>query len=201
MTSDQRVAELDRDITILVKTYEREESLNRLVASIRRFYPRIPVIVVDDSAAPLDPKPEGVTRYVHEAHDSLGLAGGRNLGLRLVETEYVVVCDDDMVFGDKTDLRRMLDALRTTRFDIVSCRWLDHDPWRDIPLGHSRLAGTAEIVGDDLVRRLGVSNGRMDGLPSTTSCPTSSSPASSVLARIRGTSVSTSWSTSSSSWR
>ena len=49
------MAELERDITILVKTYEREDSLNRLVASIRRFYPRIPVLVVDDSAVTAGP--------------------------------------------------------------------------------------------------------------------------------------------------
>ncbi len=165
MTDTRRTADLERDVTILVKAYEREDSLRRLVASIRRFYPRIPVLVVDDSASPLDPAPTGVTRYVHEPHNTLGLAGGRNFGLRLIETEYVVICDDDMVFGRKTDLRRMLDVLETTRFDIVACRWLDHDPWRDVPLGHARLEGTAEIVNGDLVRHLGVARGRVDGLP------------------------------------
>ena len=89
-----------------------------------------------------------------------------------------------MVFGDKTDLRRMLDVLRD---DSVRHR-RPAGGWTTIlggtiPLGHSRLEGTAEIVGDDLVRRLGVSNGREStACPSTTSCRTSSSPASSVLA-------------------
>jgi hypothetical protein len=158
------VAELERDVTILVKRFERLDSFHRLLASIRRFYPRIPLVVVDDSAVPLETVPQGV-RYYHLPHNSLGLAGGRNFGLRHVETGYVVICDDDMVFGRRTDLSKMLHVLETTRFDIVASTWMDHDPWRSIRLGRSRLEGTAEFVGGDLVRRLGVDNGQLDGLP------------------------------------
>jgi glycosyltransferase involved in cell wall biosynthesis len=165
VTAASGAADLERDVTVLVKTFERPDSLSRLLTSIRRFYPRIPVLVVDDSAEPLDPVADGVTRYLHQPHNSLGLAGGRNFGLRHVETKYVVVCDDDMVFGRKTDLRKMLRVLETTRFDIVSCRWLDHDPWRSIRLGHKRFEGAVEIVDGDLVRRLGVVREQVDGLP------------------------------------
>lgn len=119
---------------------------------------------MDDSAAPLDPPPEGVTRYFHLPH-SVGLAGGRNFGLRHVDSEYVVICDDDMVFGRRTDLRKMLSTLETTRFDLVSCKWMDHDPWTSVRLGCKRFEGAAEIVDGNLVRRLGVSRGRLDGLP------------------------------------
>lgn len=139
--------------------------LTGLVKSIRRFYPHIPVLVVDDSAAPLERVPAGVTRYLHEPHNSLGIAGGRNFGLGHVESEYVLICDDDMVFVPRTDLGKMLQTLETTPFDIVACRWLDHDPRRDIPLGHRRFEGTAEIVRGDVVRRLGVASGEVDGLP------------------------------------
>jgi glycosyltransferase involved in cell wall biosynthesis len=158
-------AELERDVTIVVKSFERPESLRRLVASIRRFYPRIPVVVVDDSASPLEPIPIGVTHYFHLPYDSLGLAGGRNFGLRRVETPYVVICEDDMVFGRKTDLHKMLRVLDTTRFDIVSCRMMDHDPWRSIRLGRRRYEGTVEMIDGNLVRRLGVARDRIDGLP------------------------------------
>jgi glycosyltransferase involved in cell wall biosynthesis len=157
-------AEVERKVTVLVKTFERPDSLHRLLTSIRRFYPRIPVLVVDDSASPLEVIPANV-RYFHLPYNSVGLAGGRNFGLRHVETEYVLVCDDDMVFGPKTDLDRMLSVLQTTRFDLVSCAWMDHDPWRSIRQGRSRLEGTAELVEGDLVRRLGVPSGQIDGLP------------------------------------
>lgn len=166
MTAVLKRAELESDVTVLVKTYERPECLTRLVTSIRRFYPRIPILVVDDSAAPLDHVPAGVTRYLFEPHNSLGIAGGRNFGLRYVETQYVLICDDDMVFVPRTNVGKMLHALETTRFDIVACRCLDFDPWRGIPLGHRRFEGSAEIVGGELVRRLGVASGEVDGLPS-----------------------------------
>ena len=50
---------VERDITVVVKTFERPECLRRLVSSIRRFYPGIPVFVVDDSREALEPPPEG----------------------------------------------------------------------------------------------------------------------------------------------
>jgi len=159
------VTDVERDATILVKTYERPDSLRRLVESVRGFYPRIPIVVIDDSRAALDPVPGGVTRYIHLPHDSVGLAGGRNVGLRHVETDYVVICDDDMVFGRKTDLRKLLATVEETRFDLVAARWMDHDPWRSIRLGHRRFEGTYELADGNLIRHLGIARGRMDGLP------------------------------------
>jgi len=50
------------DLTVVVKTFQRPDALRRLLASIRRFAPSLPVYVVDDSEQPLEPLPEGVTR-------------------------------------------------------------------------------------------------------------------------------------------
>ena len=158
-------ADVERDVTVLVKTFERPDCLERLVSSVRRFYPRIPVLVVDDSAEPLDPVPAGITRYVHFPYDSLGLSEGRNLGLKQVETPYVLLTDDDLVFGRRTDLQKMLRTLQTTTFDLVSCRWMDHDPWRSVRRGIRRMEGTADIVDGVFVRRLGYPSAWVDGLP------------------------------------
>jgi glycosyltransferase involved in cell wall biosynthesis len=157
--------DVERDVTVLVKTFERPDCLLRLVSSIRRFYPRIPIVVVDDSREPLQPVPAEIATYVHEPYNSLGAAGGRNLGLRHVETTYVLVCDDDMVFERRTDLGRMLHALESTSFDIVSCVWLDFDPWKGICRGPRRFEGTLDIEGGMLVHRLGATRGTADGLP------------------------------------
>jgi len=156
---------LERDLSVLVKTFQRPDALHRLVASIRRFYPRIAVLVVDDSEEPLDPVPDGVTRYWHLPFDSAGLSAGRNFGLRHVETEHVLVCDDDMVFGRRTDLGAMVRTVTSTRFDLVSCMWMDHDPWTSIRRGYRRFEGTLEITGGTLVHRLGATRGTVDGLP------------------------------------
>src|SRR5262245_16714039 len=110
---------LDGELTVVVKTFQRPEALRRLVASVHRFYPDVPIVVVDDSAEALEPPPAGVTRYLHRPFNSLGVSAGRNLGVREVETQYTLICDDDMVFGRKTDVARMLRTVQTTRFDVV----------------------------------------------------------------------------------
>jgi glycosyltransferase involved in cell wall biosynthesis len=156
---------VERDVSVLVKTFQRPEALRRLVASIRRFYPRIPILVVDDSETRLEPVPEGVTRYWHHPFNSLGVSAGRNFGLRQVETDHVLVCDDDMVFGRRTDLSKMLRAVLSTRFDLVSCMWMDHEPWRSIRRGYRRYEGTLDISDGVLVHRLGATRGTVDGLP------------------------------------
>ena len=158
-------ADLEADVTVLVKTFERPDALRRLLASIRSFYPRMPIVVVDDSAEPLEPVPESITRYVHAPYNSLGAAAGRNLGLTHVETPYVLVSDDDMVFERRTDVGRMLFRLETTSFDVVSCVWLDYDPWRGICRGVRRFEGTLDIEDGVLVHRLGATRGELDGLP------------------------------------
>jgi len=157
--------DVERDITVLVKAFERPEALRRLLASVRAIYEHVPVVVVDDSREPLRPVPADITAYLHEPYDSLGAAGGRNLGLRHVETPYVLVCDDDMVFERRTDLGRMLHALESTPFDVVSCVWLDFDPWRGICRGPRRFEGTLDVEDSVLVHRLGASRGALDGLP------------------------------------
>ncbi len=156
---------VEREATIAVKTFQRPEALLRLVSSIRRFYPDIAVHVVDDSEHPLEPVPDGITRYWHEPFNSLGVSAGRNLGLRHVETEYVVFCDDDMVFERRTDLGKMLRTLVSTRFDVVSCMWMDHEPWHSVPRGFRRYEGTLDVEGRTLVHRLGATRGTVDGLP------------------------------------
>jgi hypothetical protein len=156
---------LERDLTVVVKTFQRPDALRRLVCSIRRFYPELAVLVVDDSEHPLDPIPDGVTRYWHLPFNSLGVSAGRNFGLGHVETEYVLFSDDDMVFGRKTDLGRMLRTVEATRFDVVSCMWMDHEPWRSIRRGYRRYEGTLDVVDGVLVHRLGATRGTIDGLP------------------------------------
>jgi glycosyltransferase involved in cell wall biosynthesis len=156
---------LERELTVVIKTFQRPKALRRLVASIRRFFPDVPVVVVDDSSEPLEPPPDGVTLYRHLSFNSLGVSAGRNLGVREVETPYTLICDDDMEFGRKTDVAKMLGTVQATRFDLVSCRWLDHEPWRSIPRGYRRYEGTLDVEDGVLYHRLGATRGEVEGLP------------------------------------
>src|SRR5512146_1925795 len=91
---------LDGELTVLIKTFERPHTLARLVKSIRRRYPTLTVIVVDDSRHP-EPLPSVETIVL--PFDS-GVSAGRQAGLDRVTTPYVLVLDDDFVFYRGTHL-------------------------------------------------------------------------------------------------
>jgi hypothetical protein len=112
-----------RQTTVVIKTFERPEAVDRLITSIRARYPAVPVVIVDDSRevnrallarSAYDP----ATLYVHVGFD-VGVSAGRNHGVRLTNTHYVFTCDDDCFFGQHTDLRRAEELLEAARVDIL----------------------------------------------------------------------------------
>jgi hypothetical protein len=94
-----------RQLTALIKTFERPRILRRLVASIKRLYPALRIVVVDDSR---EPSPIVGVETIVMPYDS-GISAGRNEGLRHVTTPYVLVLDDDFIFYRHT---RLIPALR-----------------------------------------------------------------------------------------
>lgn len=90
------------EVTAIVKTFERPTIALRLVASIRRLFPRLKVIIADDSRVPL--KCTGV-EVVALPFDS-GVSLGRQAALERVRTEFTWVLDDDFVLysGTRLDL-------------------------------------------------------------------------------------------------
>ncbi len=111
-----------RQITALVKTFERPQVLRRLIDSIRRLYPELPVVAVDDSR-----KPSSLAgiRTIAMPYDS-GISAGRNEGLRHVHTPYVLVLDDDFIFYRHTALGPALATLeRHPEIDIMGGKVID----------------------------------------------------------------------------
>ena len=105
-----------REVTALVKTFERPQILRRLLASIRRLYPTLMVVVVDDSRLPV---PLEDVKTITMPYDS-GISAGRNEGLRHVTTKYVLLLDDDVVFSRHTRLGPALALLeRYPEIDIM----------------------------------------------------------------------------------
>lgn len=96
------------DVTALIKTFERPLICRRLLDSIRRLYPTLPIVVVDDSRHPGD---WPGTHAVVLPYD-VGLSAGRNEGLKHVETELFILLDDDFVFYRETDLSRAVAFMR-----------------------------------------------------------------------------------------
>eukprot|EP00698_Gefionella_okellyi_P024428 TRINITY_DN8607_c0_g1_i1.p1 TRINITY_DN8607_c0_g1~~TRINITY_DN8607_c0_g1_i1.p1 ORF type:complete len:642 (-),score=116.64 TRINITY_DN8607_c0_g1_i1:49-1974(-) len=107
------------DVTFVVKTFERPDCLRRLVASIPQRYRNVRVLIVDDSRAPIkDPPASHVIQY-HWVGFDVGLSAGRNELVRLVETEYLLLLDDDFVFNDETRIEWLLDVARADAADII----------------------------------------------------------------------------------
>jgi hypothetical protein len=129
-----------RQLTAVVKTFERPHILRRLVASIERLYPTLRVIVVDDSREPT--RLAGV-QTIAMPYDS-GIAAGRNEGLRHVTTPYVLVLDDDFVFYRHTCLGAPLARLeRHAEIDVIGGRLIELPFFRTRPLPFGEIFPTA----------------------------------------------------------
>ena len=107
-------------LTLLVKTFERRDCLKKLLQSIRRYYPEIPIIVADDS---WNPYPETCRndpniRYL-TLPANVGLSAGRNAIVEAATTPLVAVLDDDFVFAEDTRLETLVQWIDRGPADIV----------------------------------------------------------------------------------
>jgi len=111
------------NVTILIKTYERYESLNYLLSSIARMNLHCHVMIADDSKTPyrdsIQKKYGGlVDKYIVLPFDS-GLSKGRNVLVRNASTKYFLLCEDDFIFDDRTNLELLLECLENTDVELL----------------------------------------------------------------------------------
>ncbi|EPQ15653.1 Beta-1,4 N-acetylgalactosaminyltransferase 1 [Myotis brandtii] len=104
-------------VTIATKTFLRYNRLRALIASIRRFYPTVTVIIADDSDKPEIISDPHVEHYLMPF--GKGWFAGRNLAVSQVTTKYVLWVDDDFIFTARTQLERLVDVLERTPLDLV----------------------------------------------------------------------------------
>ena len=96
------------DLTAIIKTFERPACLDRLIRSIRAFYPRLRIIVADDGFIPT---PREDVDYLRLPPD-VGISAGRNALLEQVCTPYFLLLDDDLKFTEQTQVERLLAVAR-----------------------------------------------------------------------------------------
>jgi len=142
---------VDSELTAIIKTFERPQELKRLVQSIRRFYPNMKIVVVDDSRVPT--KLEGVETIVMP-YDS-GVSAGRNRVLEAVKTKYTLLLDDDYVFYRHTDLNEPLkmmekchevDIMGGERVDLPLYRAVDYSKARLFPIDRNAVKPLGSMV-------------------------------------------------------
>lgn len=107
--SSTKMTDLERNVTIIVKTFQRPVCFEAFMKSLRQFYPHIHVIAVDDSHIHPTIDPYQLT-YVVTDFD-IGVSTGRNMALDLVKTKYFVVVDDDDIVTKDTQLEKWFKLL------------------------------------------------------------------------------------------
>ena len=143
LTAEER-AEVARRVTMTVKTFERPDVLRRCLASVRTVFDGR-IVVADDSRTPVSNVGVGVD--VIALPFNSGVAVGRNAALATVETEYIFVTDDDIVFTPASDIVAAMNFLDDhTDVDLVALALVELPRWRIPGLtgAEALFAGAAE---------------------------------------------------------
>jgi glycosyltransferase involved in cell wall biosynthesis len=112
-----------QELTIIIKTFNRKRSLWKLLSSIEKYFPKLNILIVDDSLIkykkPTLNKFHNLNiKYITKNFD-IGLSQGRNILLENVQTDLFLLCDDDFEFDERTNLIDAVNILRTEKADIV----------------------------------------------------------------------------------
>lgn len=107
---------ISREVTIGISAFRRPQAVVKQIVSIRRFYPTVRILVVDNGDEPADIAQFVNVEYVTLPFDA-GLSACRNEMVRRLTTPYLMICDDDYVWIPAapghagTDLGRLLEIL------------------------------------------------------------------------------------------
>ncbi|KAF4116342.1 hypothetical protein G5714_003831 [Onychostoma macrolepis] len=110
--------DVNSQVTIVTKTFLRYEELNVLIKSIRMFYPRIKIIIADDSLKPEPITEKNIEHYIMPP--TQGWFAGRNLAISQVTTKYFLWVDDDFVFLNGTRIESFVEIMEAVpELDIL----------------------------------------------------------------------------------
>lgn len=137
-------------VTACITTFDRPECAQRLVASIREFYPELAIIVADYGETGCRVTGTRVDRLPYD----VGLSAARNYLLAVAPTKYIVMLDDDMVFERETRLETLKAILEGSSLDMVGGQVCDEN----VVFHHWRFSRRGDVVDhyDDPYYRFGV---------------------------------------------
>jgi glycosyltransferase involved in cell wall biosynthesis len=102
-----------KDVTIVVTHFARPDSLEIFLKSVRKFYPKIQIIISDNGRLSEDMlilANKYLARWL-KLPFNCGANTARSAGLGEVKTDYAVLCEDDMEFSKETDLEAFRNVL------------------------------------------------------------------------------------------
>ncbi|XP_073669495.1 beta-1,4 N-acetylgalactosaminyltransferase 2-like [Paramisgurnus dabryanus] len=110
--------DINSQVTVLVKAFLRYKELNALIQSIRVNYPKIKIIVADDSLKPEKVVGDNIEHYIMPP--AQGWFAGRNLAVSQVTTKYFLWLDDDFVFLNETRIESFVEVMEAVpELDVV----------------------------------------------------------------------------------
>ena len=122
------VSSVADNVTIIFKSFERQKQARALVKSIWKYYPRVRIVIADDSSKPLEipsQSDDDKIKILQMPFNS-GLSKGLNLALTEIQTPFMVRLDDDVLFTRRTDLAGELRfLLEHKEVDLVGMPWID----------------------------------------------------------------------------
>jgi len=114
-----------RNTTLMVKTFQRPDCMDRLLKSIDQFYGKygndLKIIIGDDSSEENEPlQIRNKVAYYKLPFDT-GSGATRNFLLDEIDTEYIIYLDDDYVFTKNTRFEEFVTILEEYKdIDIVA---------------------------------------------------------------------------------
>ncbi|MCK9463336.1 MAG: glycosyltransferase [Proteobacteria bacterium] len=105
------------ELAVIIKTFERENVLFRLIESIENI-PRYHLYIADDSSKFSEEKEALYTRLTEQGHTIVrlpydsGLPAGRNACMDLVTEDYILLLDDDFVIPKDFNISLAINKLR-----------------------------------------------------------------------------------------
>ena len=111
--------EFNKNVTFLIKTFNRPFHLYRLLNSISDYYPNAKKIIVNDGDIHID-----LTKYpnvsLHTLPFNQGISYGRNFLCQLANTKYIMLLDDDFIITKNSNLHKLFELIETTDYDMIA---------------------------------------------------------------------------------
>jgi hypothetical protein len=117
-------------LALAFATIERPQVVQRLILSVRKYFPELPIYVADQSRQVDAMSPFYAAHQVtlvRMPYD-IGVTASRNRLAREVKEEYLILCDDDFIFGPRTSFAEAVKILEADAdIGVVGGRLFDFD--------------------------------------------------------------------------
>jgi len=117
------------EIDFIITTFERYDLLEKLLVSIRKYYPTSKIIICDDSikfTVDMNITVDSNIFYVRTVED-IGLSAKRNILVSYTDKSYILLLEDDFEFTDNTKIEKMLEIMKREDADIVGGKVINWD--------------------------------------------------------------------------